>query len=485
MPYIGGMTVADLYVRKSTKDKGRSLTSQEEESTADILAERWTLGRLFSDPELSASRYARKSRPDFDALVKHIEAGDCKILVLWEASRGSRRLSEWIDLLDSCRVGGILIRITSHHRTYDVRNRRDYRTLVEEGVDADDESARTSERVRRTLRSQAAVGLPFGRVTYGYKRIYNGRGQYLETVEHEDQAPIVREVARRLLKGNSATEIAKDLNRRGIATPHGDGAWSATQVSRMPTYPIYSGRRMHLGEHVTAGKWPVILDEVTWQRCVKMLKDPDRRSHRGTRLKYNLAGVAKCGRCGGLLRTGAVPGRRLYLCAGCGKVSVSAETFDGIIIPMVLDWARSHDLSFLYAAPADDPEALAARAEAEELTARLDAHYERAATGELSAGGLVAMEKRLLPQIAAARRRAERAGGPTPLWELEGVDIVEEWDDLSVAIQRRIILGCSEIVVDPAVRGGRYFDTRRLVRSRWRGETQTWGDLWAAGQGVD
>lgn len=470
------MTEADIYTRKSTTDKGRSLTSQEEECTADVLAERWTLGRLFSDPELSASRYARKPRPDFEALVKHIEAGHCKILVLWEASRGSRDMAEWISLIEACRTRGILIRITSHRRTYDVRNRRDWRTLVEEGLDAADESNRTSERVRRTLRSQAAAGLPFGRVTYGYRRLYDGRGRYEETVEHEDQAPIVREVARRLLQGDSATRIAKDLNARGVQTPHGDGPWSATQVSRMPTRPIYAGRRTHLGEDVAEGRWPAILDEVTWQRCVRLVKDPKRISHRGTGLKYNLAGVAKCGRCGGLLRTGAVKGRRLYLCSGCGKVSVSADTFDGIVIPMLLTWARTQDLSFLYSQPHDDPEALAAKVEEETLTARLDAHYEEAAAGELSARGLVAIEKRLLPQIAAARRRAERITSPLPLWGLEGVNIVEEWDDQTVAVQRRVIMACCEIVVDPATRGGRYFDIRRLDQSRWRGDAGTWGD---------
>ena len=94
------MTVADAYLRKSNKDDGRSVASQEKDYRDDCEREGLTPGRIFADPDKSASRYARKPRPDYAELVEHIRSGGCELLSLWEASRGSRKLGEWVDLID-------------------------------------------------------------------------------------------------------------------------------------------------------------------------------------------------------------------------------------------------------------------------------------------------------------------------------------------------------------------------------------------------
>src|SRR5215467_1681910 len=103
------MTVVDLYLRKSTRDDGRSVAGQNDDMTSAALGEGLTVGRVFADPDLSASRFARKPRPDYTALLAHIEAGSCRVLGLWEASRGSRNLGEWVALLDLCRRQGTKI----------------------------------------------------------------------------------------------------------------------------------------------------------------------------------------------------------------------------------------------------------------------------------------------------------------------------------------------------------------------------------------
>ncbi|SEG83518.1 hypothetical protein SAMN04489712_11611 [Thermomonospora echinospora] len=94
------------------------------------------------------------------------------MLVIWETARGDRKLARWIEFLDLCRDLGILIHVTSHQHTYDVRKRRDYKTLAEEGLDSADDSELTSERLLRDKRKAAKRGLPHGRHLYGYKRIY-------------------------------------------------------------------------------------------------------------------------------------------------------------------------------------------------------------------------------------------------------------------------------------------------------------------------
>ncbi|ONK25217.1 hypothetical protein BLX87_00960 [Bacillus sp. VT-16-64] len=129
----------------------------------------------------------------------------------------SRRVGEWVDLIDLCKEREVRIWVTTHGRLYDPANARDRRTLLEDAVDAEYESDKTSERIRRNVRAAAEAGRPHGKNVYGYQRVYDGKTRELLRVdEHLEQAAIVREAARRVLAGESFYAIAKDFNLRGI-----------------------------------------------------------------------------------------------------------------------------------------------------------------------------------------------------------------------------------------------------------------------------
>jgi len=475
------MTTSDFYSRKSTVDRGRSLASQEEECTADIAAEGWQLGKVFTDPELSASIFARKPRPDFDELVKYMESGECRILTMWEASRGSRDMEVWTHFLGVCIRKNILLRITSHHRTYDVRQRRDYRTMIDEGMDAHDESARTSERVKRTLRSLAAAGLPFGRVPYGYRRIYDGHGRYVETVEEPAQADIVREVARRIIAGESGSSITRDLNARGIPTPHGDGPWRVVQVSRLLRKPYYVGQRTHLGEYVTEGKWPKIIEQAEWDQCQMILASPAHRIQHSTTLRYALSGAARCTSCKALMRSTWVntrdKPRRVFRCEGCKSVNIAAEAFETLVETLVRARMQVIDVADLFEDRPDGDAVRRAKAEIDRLEGIMSGHYDTAATGALSAAGLARMEHLLLPQIEAAVAEHQRLSVPPQFVDLASVDINEPWPLLDPAKLRTLVCAVADIWVMPARVMGRRFDRGRVTEvSRWRGSSETWAD---------
>jgi site-specific DNA recombinase len=480
------VTIADFYTRKSTKDIGRSLISQEEECTADIHKESWQLGRIFSDPELSASIFAKKARPDFAELVKHMESGDCQLIVMWEASRGSRDIEEWVHLLGICRRQNILIRIVSHHRTYNVKERRDFKTLVEEGLDAHDESARTSDRTRRTLGSIARAGGRHGRVIFGYDRVYDKQRKYTETVKNKEQAPVVVEIARRVAAGDPLNAIANDLNRDGIPTPTGEGPWRASQVSRIARNPTYVGRRMHHDEFVAEGKWPALLEVNVWATCVELLANPDRRTSASTALMYPLVKVPRCGECGqNNFKTGWITLKaksrhlRIYRCE-CARVSVSGTVADDFVARMVKRRWQESDGASLFSPQSREAEVAAAIAEADELTATMEDHYTEAAARRLSAAGLARMESLLLPLIRDAQRRADQASVSPILRDLANIDVVGTWHLLGPAKQRNIVRGLVDLQVNRAVRRGRIFDPWRFADSRWHGDTQTWGDIWTA-----
>lgn len=127
---------AAIYDRVSRDRRGdsRSVGEQEAENRAACDAQRWLLAPddVYTDNDRSASRFATKSRPDWQRLAGDLEAGRYDVLVLWEPSRGSRELVVWAALLDVCRERGVLIHVTSHRRTYDPREPRDWRTLAED-----------------------------------------------------------------------------------------------------------------------------------------------------------------------------------------------------------------------------------------------------------------------------------------------------------------------------------------------------------------
>lgn len=472
---------ADFYGRKSNKDNGRSVAGQEQDFRADCDDQGYEVGRIFADPDRSASRYARRPRPDYGELVAHIRSGHCELLSLWESSRGSRNLGEWVTLLDLCRKHNVLIRIISHGRTYDMTVRRDWRTLADEGVDSADESEKISERTRRGKRLAAKQGRPTSRLAYGFRRVYDDRGHFVEQVPHPEQAPVVREVIERIAAGEPFSHICRSLNARGIPAAEG-GQWSDRTVRQLATRHSYVGKRVHLGQVVSDGQWPALVDVSVWNAAQLRLAGSDSK-HNDPRLAHWLTGVIRCGRCNATLRsTTREAGRKAYECRSCFKVSASARALETIIEAQLLARLSRPDAAAIYA-PGDNEEALQqAIADRDALQAHLNQYYDQASRpgAGLSPAGLAAIERNLLPQIEQAEARVRQLTTPPALAALADVDVPGQWSTLPVRVRREVAAAVADIVLDPAARAiGPRFDRDRLAKSRWRGDTKTWGEHWA------
>lgn len=492
------MTVADFYGRKSNKDDGRSVASQEHDFADDCTREGLTPGRVFADPDKSASRFARKPRPDYLALVEHIRSGQCEMLSIWEASRGSRNLAEWVELIDLCRAKGVLIRIVSHNRTYDVRLRRDWRTLADEGIDSADESEKIRERVTRGKRMAAIEGRPVARLAYGFKRIYDDRGEFVEQVEHPEQAAIVREIFRRLAEGESAYGIAQSLNARGIPTPHRrcaegcakdhrhffGGQWSGAQIHALAMRPSYAGLRVHQGKVIGEGRWKPIVKPERWNKVNALLSMPGRKTLDDTTLAYWLTGAVFCGLCAGRCGIGNRDGgRKAYVCKVCHRVSASERQLEAELEPLILDRLALRDTRELLLPQQDTVAHEDAAAELADLEKRLKSFYAEAAKPKgISAEAIAAAEQGLLPQIEALRAVVKRLAPRPSIAELEGVDVVADWHTFSVSVRRQVVRKIAHIVLLPGSRdGSKKFDLLRLAPSKWTDDTRTWGEIWAAG----
>ena len=194
------------------------------------------------------------------------------VLVLWECSRGDRDLPTWAGLLATCRKQGILIRITTHGRTYDVSNPRDWRTLAEDGVDSAYESEKLSLRTRRGVATAAAAGRPpMGKAPYGYRRTYDqGTGKLAGQEPDPTTAPIAREIIQRVAKSVPVSVITKDLNGRSVPPPAGP-IWRRQRVREIALNVAYVAARP--SRPGLRGRMGTDIDDDTFYAAARVLND--------------------------------------------------------------------------------------------------------------------------------------------------------------------------------------------------------------------
>lgn len=111
-------TRARDYLRVSLDRSGRARSLAEQHADHQRVAEErgWVLDEeSYRDASVSASRYSRKSRDDFARLIADLEADrfGAQVLMIWESSRGSRRVGEWVNLLELCERRSVSIHVVA------------------------------------------------------------------------------------------------------------------------------------------------------------------------------------------------------------------------------------------------------------------------------------------------------------------------------------------------------------------------------------
>lgn len=388
----GAVLVARSYLRVS-EDRAkleRSTTEQDVENTRAISALGWVQAEPYRDNDRSASEYGTKVRDDFWRLIEDLEEGrfGADVLVLWESSRGSRQMWEWVLLMDLLKAAGVLVHVTTHHRTYDPRNWRDRRTLLEDGVDNEAESAKVSIRTSRTAASEAAAGRPTGKCPVGYRRVYDpNTGKMTTQVPDPELAPWIRDLFERIAQGHAFLAIARDWEAAGIRNGKGQ-PYTGNHLRAMARTHAYTGLRVHIPGRPKSG-WrkllgPENLIEANWEAIVprdlfwqvqEILDDPRRRTTRPGRANHLLSQIARCGRCQGPLvwrdhlPQGGVR-EASYVCKN-GHVRVLEAALDDLAEDALLGYLASEQLAEDLAASEADGQALReARAEVHTLRAR-------------------------------------------------------------------------------------------------------------------
>lgn len=476
-----------IYARQSVGNTA-SIAEQIDLGHKRADTERWIVRSTYQD-RTSASRYAHAARTDWPKLVDDVQHDRARIIWLWESSRGERRASAWLSLLEDCREHGVQLHVETHGRTYDMDNPRDWRTLAEDGTDSEYESAKTSLRLTRSAAARAAAGRAVGRAPYGYRRRYEltpAGKRVLEGQEpHPEQAPVVVSIITRVSRGESLRSIAAFLNEQDVPTPTG-AQWSTTQVRLISLNLSYIGKRVHdpgsrksrsvpgPGAAVYDATWPPLVDEPTFYAARRILLDPARKVSRPGKAKHLLSLLATCEPCGGKLtityrlRQGKRPA---YACRDRNCVAIDQADLDSYVTAEVLAvLARPKTWKRLVAAGAQgNAELDTARAVLAALQADYDSTLSLFAKGSISATAFAAVEPGKLAVLEAARKRVSELEAPAPLrFMLDGpADLAARWNAAPVSARRQAISALVRVQVGKSASAGHRVPPAKRVQIDW------------------
>lgn len=464
-----------LYCRVSHDPTGRgtSVADQEKEGRAWCAANGHLVAWLIVDNDISASRYSKKERPGFTEVQRRLAGADpVEILWAWESSRFTRDLKVYAQVRALCERYEVLW--SYHGKTYDMSRADDRFSTALDVILGERASDDTSDRVQRAVDARVEAGTAHGRVPYGYRAVYHPHtGAPIGREPDPGTAPVVKEIVRRVLGEEPSYQIAKDLNRRGVISPHGfrlqrtgksvndARPWTISLVRQLAENPTYAALRTYEGAVKGEATWEPIISVAEHRRVVARFSDPARKNTRDREVKHLLAGIVLCGVCGDPCRRVVNHGSPSYSCRTNHCVSRVQSAVDGLVTETLLLWLERPNAAQVFTNRDDSAEVDAAVAELAELQARL-AEFERSADqpGGISAASLARREAHYLPLIEDARRRAIPTHVPEVIRDLvEAEDVRERWADLTPLVQRSVVRHLMTVrIMRTSSRGSHGFD---------------------------
>ncbi len=472
---------AAIYVRLSQDRSGAGVGVTTQEVDCLPLAERrgYPLERIrvYSDNDLSA--YSGKPRPAYRRLLRDIESGEITFLAAWHNDRLHRSIKELAEFVDLVRETGIEVE-TARAGDIDLSTPTGRMIAFNLGNIAEYESAHKSERhLAAEVRIAKAGKAHGGRRPFGFEAD--------RVTIRQDEAELIREAARRVLRGESVFGICNDWARRDVRTPisispktskqTGGLRWGVTGLRKVLLSGRAAGVREHQGRVVGNAEWPAIITAEESARLGDALRRPNLRGKgTGNRpSKYILSGLAYCAVCGARLIARGADGRRSMQCSPDprddprdgparlhrGHVRVVAEPMESLVIETVMQAIEQGQLSRILEAEQGD-HASNLGAELATVEAKLASLAAMWAAGDIAEGEWKAAReplsnrrRDLLARLDVIRQRDDRATIPEPLRE--------KWPELTFD-QRRAILATviDKVIVRQTRHGVPRFDRERV-----------------------
>ena len=197
----------------------------------------WVNVGIFSDEGLSGT--SLEKRDSFNRMVELARRGGVEIILTKEVSRFSRNVQHLLNIVEELRSKHIYIWFLSDDINTQSDNYRERLTQV--ATNAEQESLRTSRRVKWGHQERMREGVVFGRKEmYGYNIVRDDFGiQHFEIIE--DEAEIIRNIFEWFAAGDGTHTIARRLEQQGKKTKRYKNGWTNTVILRILRNEKYVG----------------------------------------------------------------------------------------------------------------------------------------------------------------------------------------------------------------------------------------------------
>lgn len=426
----------------------------------------WTVAEVYVDNDTSA--YSGRSRPAYRLMLDDIAAGRRDGVIAYNLDRLHRHPRELEGFFDVCKAAAVTnlatvtgqVDLSTHDGQFHAR-------IL--GAVARKES---DDKSRRVTRKHLELALA-GRVSGGGSRPYGYAVDRIALVPEE--AAIVREIADRLLAGDTLWSIANNLNTRAVPTVTRK-EWSVHALRQLALSARISGQRESDGQIVATAVWPPIITPAQTTRLRALLTAPERRTNRAAR-RYLLAGMLRCAKCHRVLvARPRADGRRRYVCArapgrpGCGGTFILADDVETLIASAVVHRLDGPGLAAsLYVAQDDAAIQARLRSLADDQD-QLDALASAYGRREFSLREWHAARTPILERITAANAALTHANGTAALEAVltHPSGVTRAFSEIPLSRQQAVIKAVLDYAtIGPAVRGRNRFDPKRVTPA-WR-----------------
>ena len=300
------------YCRVSTDNEDQANSFESQQRYFRQYIERnpdWELYAIFADEGISGTN--TKKRKEFNRMIECAKNGDFDLIITKEISRFARNTLDSIFYTRDLKKHGVgVIFLNDNINTLD--GDAELRLAIMSSI-AQEESRKTSERVKWGQKRQMEQGVVFGRSMLGYD-VKDGK-----MTINEDGAKIVRLIFHKFVdEGKGTHVIARELREEGIE-PMRVKEWQNTVILRVIRNEKYCGdlvqkktftpdflsheKKYNRGQEefviIKDHHEPIIsrelFDKANRILDAKSLSQEGKAKHSG---RYPFSGKIKCGRCG-------------------------------------------------------------------------------------------------------------------------------------------------------------------------------------------
>ena len=300
------------YCRVSTEgeDQANSFESQKSFFMSYIARNaEWELFAIYADEGISGT--STRNRLQFNQMIQDAQDGCFQLILTKEISRFSRNILDTISYTRSLKTQGVGVLFLTENINSLLPESEMLLSIM--GTLAQEESRRTSVRVKWGQTRQMEKGTVFGPSLLGY-RVNNGA-----LIIQREEAELVRSIFQKYgIERKGMSEIARELQEAGLRTARGNTEWTPRQIARILKNEKYAGdlvqkksitpdylshrKKKNQGEEplirITDHHEPIVSRKL-WDLVQGRLKECGAKAECGKQAStHPFSGRIRCGECG-------------------------------------------------------------------------------------------------------------------------------------------------------------------------------------------